>query len=73
MLHLKHIICPVCEKGILTAVAEVGVEGHGTPVMFQSLSATQGMVYRCDDCGNLKKPGSDHTYADIIKMSLWLK
>ena len=51
MLHLKHIICPVCDKVILTAVAEVGVEGHGTPVMFQSLSAAQGRVYRCDNCG----------------------
>ena len=51
MSHLKRVICPVCEKGILTVVAEVGVEGYGHPVMFQSLSAAQGRVYRCDNCG----------------------
>lgn len=42
MLDLKLVICPVCEKGILTAVAEIGFEGQGTWVMFQSLSAAQG-------------------------------
>ncbi|MGA8565709.1 MAG: hypothetical protein WB587_13245 [Nitrososphaeraceae archaeon] len=42
MSLLKHVICPVCNKGILTVVAEVGV---------QSLSAAQGRVYRCDICG----------------------
>ena len=73
MLHLKLIIFPVCEKGILTAVAEVGFEGQGTRVMFQSLSPGQGRIYRCDNCGNLKKPGSYQTYADIIKISVWLK
>jgi hypothetical protein len=51
MSQLKHLICPVCEKGILTVVAEVGVEAHGTTAMFQSLSAAQGRVYRCDYCG----------------------
>ena len=51
MSQLKHVICPVCEKGILTVVAEVGVEAHGTTAMFQSLSAAQGRVYRCDNCG----------------------
>ena len=50
MSQLKHVICPVCNKGILTVVAEVGVE-QGTTAMFQSLSATQGRVYRCDICG----------------------
>ena len=50
MSQLKHVICPVCGKGILTVAAEVGVEAHGTPVMFQSLSAAQGRVYRCDTC-----------------------
>jgi stress response protein YsnF len=49
--QLKHVKCPVCEKGILTVVAEVGVEAHGTAAMFQSLSAAQGRVYRCDNCG----------------------
>ena len=51
MSQLKHVICPVCEKGILTVVAEVGVEAHGTTAMFQSLSAAQGRIYRCDNCG----------------------
>ena len=50
MSQLKHVICPVCGKGILTVAAEVGVEAHGTPVMFQSLSAAQGRIYRCDNC-----------------------
>jgi stress response protein YsnF len=39
------------KKGILTVVAEVGVEAQGTTAMFQSLSAAQGTVYRCDNCG----------------------
>ena len=51
MSLLKHVRCPVCEKGILTVVAEVGVEAHGTTAMFQSLLAAQGTVYRCDNCG----------------------
>jgi uncharacterized protein (TIGR02271 family) len=51
MSQRKHVVCPVCGKGILTVAAEVGVEAHGTPVMFQSLSAAQGRVYRCDSCG----------------------
>jgi uncharacterized protein (TIGR02271 family) len=50
MSQLMHVRCPVCEKGILTVVAEVGVEAHGTTAMFQSLSAAQGRVYRCDNC-----------------------
>ena len=48
--QLKHVKYPVCEKGILTVVAEVGVEAHGTTTMFQSLSAAQGRIYRCDNC-----------------------
>ena len=44
MSQLKHVICPVCEKGILTVVAEVGVEAEGGRVKFQSLSAAQGRV-----------------------------
>ena len=51
MSQLKLVICPVCEKGILTVVAEVGVEAYGTTAMFQSLSAARGRVYRCDNCG----------------------
>jgi hypothetical protein len=51
MSQLKHVACPVCEKGILTVVAEVGVEAYATTAMFQSLSAAQGRVYRCDNCG----------------------
>jgi hypothetical protein len=46
MSQLKHVICPVCEKGILTIVAEVGIEAEGTTVKFQSLSAAQGRVYK---------------------------
>jgi uncharacterized protein (TIGR02271 family) len=51
MSQLNHIICPACGNGILTVVAEVGVEAHGTTAMFQSLSAAQGRVYRCNNCG----------------------
>ena len=51
MSQLKLVICPVCEKGILTVVAEVGVEAQGTTAMFQSLSAAQGRIYRWDNCG----------------------
>jgi hypothetical protein len=51
MSQLKPVICLVCEKGILTVVAEVGVESQGTTTMFQSLSAAQGRIYRCDNCG----------------------
>jgi predicted RNA-binding Zn-ribbon protein involved in translation (DUF1610 family) len=51
MSQLKHLICPVCGKGILIVVAEVGVEAHGTTAMFQPLSALQGRVYRCYNCG----------------------
>ena len=51
MSQLKRVICSVCEKGILTVVAEIGVEAYGTTAMFQSLSGTQGRVYRCDNCG----------------------
>ena len=51
MSQLKHVICPVCKKGILTVLAEVGVEAQGTTAMFQSLSAAQGRVYKCDNCG----------------------
>ena len=42
MSQLKHFVCPACEKGILTAVAEVGIESEGSAVKFQSLSAAQG-------------------------------
>ena len=50
MSQLKHFVCPACEKGILTAVAEVGIESEGSTVKFQSLSAAQGRVYRCNNC-----------------------
>jgi hypothetical protein len=51
MSQLKHVVCPACEKGILTIVAVVGIEAEGSAVKFQSLSAAQGRVYRCDNCG----------------------
>ena len=50
MSQLKHFVCPACEQGILTAVAEVGIESEGSTVKFQSLSAAQGRVYRCNNC-----------------------
>jgi len=50
MSQLKHFVCPACEKGILAAVAEVGIESEGSTVKFQSLSAAQGRVYRCNNC-----------------------
>lgn len=50
MSQLKHFLCPACEQGILTVVAEVGIESEGSTVKFQSLSAAQGRVYRCKNC-----------------------
>src|SRR6187551_427463 len=50
MSQLKHFLCPACEQGILTVVAEVGIESEGSTVKFQSLSAAQGRVYRCNNC-----------------------
>jgi transposase-like protein len=51
MSQLKHVVCPACEKGILTVVAEVGIEAEGSTEKFQSLSAAHGRVYKCDVCG----------------------
>jgi uncharacterized protein (TIGR02271 family) len=50
MSQLKHFVCPSCEQGILTVVAEVGIESEGSSVKFQSLSAAQGRIYRCNNC-----------------------
>lgn len=50
MSQLKHFLCPACEQGILTVVAEVGIESEGSTVKFQSLSAAQGRIYRCNNC-----------------------
>ena len=50
MSQSKHFVCPACKKGILTVVAEVGIESEGSMVKFQSLSAAQGRVYRCNNC-----------------------
>src|SRR6478672_12324835 len=50
MSQFKHFLCPACEQGILTVVAEVGIESEGSTVKFQSLSAAQGRVYRCNNC-----------------------
>ena len=33
MSQLKHVICQICKKGILTVLAEVGVEAQGTTSM----------------------------------------
>ena len=50
MSQLKHFVCPACEQGILTVVAEVGIESEGSTVKFQSLSAARGRVYKCNNC-----------------------
>ena len=41
MSQLKHFVCPACEQGILTVVAEVGIESEGRTAKFQSLSAAK--------------------------------
>ena len=43
----------VCEKEILNVLAELGIEAEGSTVKFQSLSAAQWRVYRCDNCDKL--------------------
>ena len=48
---MSHVVCSVCKEGFLRVVAEVGIEAEGSTVKFQSLSAAQGRVYRCDSCG----------------------
>jgi ribosomal protein L37AE/L43A len=48
---MSHVVCPICQEGFLRAVAEVGIEAEGSTVKFQSLSAAQGRIYRCDSCG----------------------
>jgi hypothetical protein len=48
---MSHVVCPVCQEGFLRFVAEVGIEPEGSTVKFQSLSAAQGRIYRCDSCG----------------------
>ena len=48
---MSHVVCSVCQEGFLRVVAEVGIEAEGSTVKFQSLSAAQGRVYRCDSCG----------------------
>ena len=48
---MSHVVCSVCQEGFLRVVAEVGIEAEGSPVKFQSLSAAQGSIYRCDSCG----------------------
>jgi hypothetical protein len=44
LMLFRIIPCSVCEKEILTVVAEVGIEAEGSTVKFQSLSAAQGRV-----------------------------
>ena len=51
MSQSKYIVCTACEKGILTVVAEVGIEAEEDPTKFQSLSAAHGRIYKCDLCG----------------------
>ena len=52
MSQLKHFVCPACDQGILTVVAEIGIESEGSTVKFRSLSAAQGKVYGCKNCRN---------------------
>ena len=51
MSQLKFSPCTACEKGILTHVAEVGIEAEGDVKKFQSLSSAQGSIYKCDNFG----------------------
>jgi hypothetical protein len=51
MSQSNYIVCTSCEKGILTVVAEVGIEAEEDPTKFQSLSAAHGRIYKCDLCG----------------------
>jgi hypothetical protein len=51
MSQLKYSVCIACEKGILTHVAEVGIDAEGDVRKFQSLSAANGRIYKCDNCG----------------------
>jgi hypothetical protein len=48
---MSHVVCRVCQEGFLRFIAEVGIEAEGSTVKFQSLSAAQGRIYRCDSCG----------------------
>jgi hypothetical protein len=43
----------VCEKEILTVLAELGIEAEESTVKFQSLLATRGRVYSCDNSDKL--------------------
>ncbi len=51
MSQVKYSACTACEKGILTHVAEVGIEAEEDVRKFQSLSSAQGSIYKCDNCG----------------------
>lgn len=51
MSQSKYMVCTACKKGILTVVAEVGIEAEEDPTKFQSLSAANGRIYKCDLCG----------------------
>jgi len=50
MSQLQHVVCTACEKGILTVVAEVGIEAEGSTAKFQLLSAAHGRIYKCEVC-----------------------
>ena len=45
MSQLKHFVCPACEKGILAAVAEVGIESEGSTAKFQT-EAVRSLIKR---------------------------
>ena len=49
----RHVVCTACGKGILTVIAEVGIESEGSTEKFQSLSAAHGRVYKCNVCERL--------------------
>jgi hypothetical protein len=62
---MSHVVCLVCQEGFLRVVAEVGIEAEGSTVKFQSLSAAQGRIYRCDSCGK-EFVKVDHEFLELI-------
>ena len=51
MSQLKFSPCTACEKGILTHVAEVGIEAEGDVKKVSITIMSQGSIYKCDNFG----------------------
>ena len=52
LVRLCHMLyAQSVRKDFYGLYTEVGIEAEGSTVKFQSLSAAQGRVYRCDSCG----------------------